>query len=52
MKRLTIVISCVIILGAQYSCKQEKSVSSDQKMNVFIDDLIKKMTLDEKIGQI
>jgi beta-glucosidase len=52
MKRLTIVILFTAILGTQYSCKQQKSVNSDQKMNVFVDDLIKKMTIEEKIGQI
>lgn len=52
MKHLTIVLTCLIILGVQYSCKQEKNTASDQKMEVFVDDLIKKMTLEEKIGQI
>lgn len=52
MKRLTIIFSCIIVASLQYSCKQIKDSASDQKMDLFINDLIKKMTLDEKIGQI
>ncbi len=52
MKKLTIILSCIIIVILQFSCKQPKDTASDQKMDAFVDGLIKKMTLDEKIGQI
>jgi len=31
---------------------QKKTVAPDPKMKVFIDGLMKKMTIDEKIGQL
>lgn len=34
------------------SCNQPQAESGDQKMNAFIDNLMSKMTLDEKIGQL
>ena len=34
------------------SCKMQKSSGGDQQMNVFIDDLMGKMTLEEKLGQL
>ncbi|HZL10696.1 MAG TPA: beta-glucosidase BglX [Prolixibacteraceae bacterium] len=34
------------------SCEQKKSANEDQKMNEFIDDLMEKMTLEEKLGQL
>jgi beta-glucosidase len=52
MKKLTIILSCIIIVILQFSCKQSKDTASDQKMGAFVDGLINKMTLDEKIGQI
>jgi beta-glucosidase len=52
MKKLAIILSFIIIAGLQYSCNQTKDPSSGLKMDVFVDDLIKKMTLDEKIGQL
>jgi len=52
MKRLTIILLCMIVVSLQYSCKLEKETTSDQMMNVFVEDLIQKMTLEEKIGQI
>jgi beta-glucosidase len=52
MKRLVIILTCLIIVLVQYSCKQVKDTTSDQKMVAFVDDLLKKMTLDEKIGQL
>jgi len=42
----------MFLITALLSCKQTVNTAPDQKMGVFIDDLIKKMTLDEKIGQI
>lgn len=52
MKKLTIILLCIIISVIEYSCRQAQETVPDQKMNVFVDDLIKKMTLDEKIGQL
>ena len=52
MKKLAIILSFIIIASLQYSCNQTKDPSSGLKMDVFVDDLIKKMTLDEKIGQL
>jgi beta-glucosidase len=52
MKKLTIILLCIINTSLQFSCKQSKDTASDQKMGAFVDGLIKKMTLDEKIGQI
>jgi len=49
-KNLLIVIalfSFILTLDAQ-----NKSLDKDQKMNTFIDDLMGKMTLDEKLGQL
>ena len=34
------------------ACTQKTEIPADQKMKVFIDDLMKKMTLEEKIGQL
>lgn len=34
------------------SCKMQKSSGGDQQMNVFINDLMGKMTLEEKLGQL
>jgi beta-glucosidase len=52
MKKLTIILLCIIISVIQYSCRQAQEIIPDQKMRVFVDDLMKKMTLDEKIGQL
>jgi beta-glucosidase len=52
MKSLRIVILSIFLSGVLFSCKQAKDPAPDQKMGVFVDDLIKRMTLDEKIGQI
>jgi len=41
-------VSVCIISG----CTQKTEVPADQKMTSFIDDLMKKMTLEEKIGQL
>src|SRR5512147_2896322 len=46
MKRIWLVILFLISLSAQ------SQTASDAKMKAFIDALMKKMTLDEKIGQL
>ena len=50
MKKYTLWIFALLLLAGHNSYAQTKS--SDQKMKTFIDQLIKKMTLDEKIGQL
>jgi beta-glucosidase len=49
MKRTTIIFSILIALTA-YSSGQQKS--GDSKMDLFISELMDKMTLQEKIGQL
>ena len=47
-------LSLSLLLGIHTSSGQHKKVApqNDQKMNVFIQSLMSKMTLDEKIGQL
>ncbi|MCC9137885.1 beta-glucosidase BglX [Pontibacter silvestris] len=59
MKRIikTALIMSIGFMGTQAVAQQQKpvttsAVSTDQKMNKFVDDLIAKMTLEEKIGQL
>jgi beta-glucosidase len=52
MKPLKTLLLCMFLITALLSCKQAGDTAPDQKMSVFIDDLINKMTLEEKIGQI
>lgn len=53
MKRPAILIILMMVFSAFLSsCNQQKAESGDQKMNAFIDNLMSKMTLDEKIGQL
>jgi len=46
---LAILVFCVSVL---MSCNQQSKSGGDQKMNAFIDDLMGKMTLEEKLGQL
>lgn len=54
MKRTTSLFLLTVIFGANtLLAQQKKAVSAtDQKMNTFINNLMSKMTLDEKIGQL
>jgi beta-glucosidase len=52
MKPLKNLLLYMFLAVALLSCTQSKDTASDQKMGAFVDGLIKKMTLDEKIGQI
>jgi beta-glucosidase len=52
MKNTKIFLLSILMLFSLALAAQNKSLTSDQKMNVFIDGLMKKMTLDEKIGQM
>jgi len=49
MKTLKIALSIIIYTLTQVVYAQN---TTDKKMNIFINDLMKKMTLDEKIGQL
>ena len=50
MKKLVIFITCIQLMYSVTA--QTKPLSADGKMGQFVDALIKKMTLDEKIGQL
>ena len=52
MKRLLLLFSCIILFSNIAVIAQVKSPGGDQKMKLFIDGLMKKMTIDEKIGQL
>lgn len=53
MKKPTFLIILMIVVAAFLSsCSQQTTDSGDQKMNAFIGDLMGKMTIDEKIGQL
>lgn len=43
---------CLLMLSSMVLFAQKKSVFEDQKMKTFIEALMKKMTVDEKIGQL
>ena len=49
MKRI---ILFVLIVSFVQAHAQNKQVAVDAKMNLFVNDLMKKMTIDEKIGQL
>lgn len=54
MKRSTSLFFLAAIFSANSLCAQQKKAvtATDQKMNTFITQLMSKMTLDEKIGQL
>jgi len=47
-----LLILVLILASFVMSCTQEKSTTGDQQMNTFIGDLMGKMTLEEKLGQL
>lgn len=49
MKRIT---ALLLLFVSMQAAAQTKTVAVDQSMNKFIADLMKKMTVDEKIGQL
>ena len=51
MKQLIIVLAMVLTLPG-FAQQKQKISAADQKMNTFIHQLLSKMTLDEKIGQL
>jgi len=52
MKSTKILILSLLMLFSYTISAQQKPTASDQKMKVFIDGLMRKMTIDEKIGQL
>jgi len=52
MKYKNTITLCLLIMSSILVFAQKKSVTEDYKMNTLIDGLMKKMTLDEKIGQL
>ena len=46
---MILIAACVFLL---MSCNQNQTSDGDQQMNAFIDDLMGKMTLEEKLGQL
>jgi len=52
MKSIKILILSLLMLSCFSLIAQKKTLTPDLKMKVFIDDLMTKMTLDEKIGQL
>ena len=51
IKRILFFILTLIIFSAM-ACTQKQQSSGDLQMNAFIDDLMGKMTLEEKLGQL
>ena len=49
MKQILSILCVCLLLGA---CSQQKSENQDKEMDRFISDLMKQMTLEEKIGQL
>lgn len=45
-------LSMFFCIGATFAQQKKKVPAADQKMNAFISNLLSKMTLDEKIGQL
>ena len=50
MRKLYFLFTVMLLLTA--ACKEHKPVSSDAKMEHFLDSLISQMTLEEKVGQM
>jgi beta-glucosidase len=52
MKGLKIIAAGILMLAAYNGNSQVKSTAGDAKMNTFVKNLMSKMTLDEKLGQL
>lgn len=52
MKRTKVLLLSIVMLFSLTIAAQQKATTPDPKMKVFIDGLMKKMTIDEKIGQL
>jgi beta-glucosidase len=51
-KSQSLLILIALFVYLFVSCNQKQTSGGDQQMNAFIDDLMGKMTLDEKLGQL
>lgn len=51
-KSQSLLILIALFVCLFVSCNQKSNSGGDQKMNAFIDDLMGKMTLEEKLGQL
>ena len=51
-KSQSLLILIALFVSLFVSCNQQSNSGGDQKMNAFIDDLMGKMTLEEKLGQL
>jgi len=52
MKSKLFFLTAFIALSLLVACKQKQEQPANREMNVFINDLMEKMTLEEKIGQL
>ncbi len=52
MKFQTLFLSAAVLLNMLIGCGREKDIPADREMTLFVDGLMKKMTLEEKIGQL
>jgi beta-glucosidase len=48
----TILLAALVALSLQLACTHKKAQPADRVTDVFIDELMRKMTLEEKIGQL
>jgi beta-glucosidase len=51
-KSQSLLILIAVLVSLLMSCDQKQTSGGDQQMTAFIDDLMGKMTLDEKLGQL
>jgi len=52
MKKLRLILISVCLVVFMNSCKTENKALTDRDMDQYIDELVSKMSLDEKIGQL
>jgi len=52
MLRNKILVAMILLLSCSMAFAQEKKTTENEKMEKFVNDLIQKMTLEEKIGQM
>jgi beta-glucosidase len=52
MNLKTLFLTSAVLLNLFVGCDGEKNLPADREMTVFVDDLMKKMTMEEKIGQL
>ncbi|MBS1977937.1 MAG: beta-glucosidase BglX [Bacteroidetes bacterium] len=45
-------LSALLLITVFFSCSEKKSTGGDSKMDTFINDLMARMTIEEKIGQL